>query len=98
MERRRDYRHCARYRVSVQCKRTNRVLSDLACENVSASGLRIVSDAPHGFAVGDRTEIQIVAEYPSHEGGDTLVMATTATIVRADRISASFAFAAPLAY
>ena len=98
MERRRDYRHRVRYRVSVQCKRTNRVLTGLACENVSASGVRVVSDAPHGFSVGDRTEVQIVAEYPSHEGGDALVMATQATIVRASRVTASFAFAAPLAY
>ena len=39
MERRKDYRHLFRYRLSLRCARTKRVIADVATDDVSASGL-----------------------------------------------------------
>jgi hypothetical protein len=98
MERRRDYRHTFRYRMSLRCRRTRRVIPDVVTEDVSASGLRMRADAPHGLQVGDRCEIQLFARVMGNNSEDTLVMATDATVIRSDDISASLRFEAPLVY
>ena len=98
MERRRDYRHMFRYRLSLRCARTKRVISDVHTEDVSASGLSIEAHAPHGLVVGDRCEVQLFARVLGQNSEDTLVMATDAVVVRSDETSAALRFEAPLAY
>lgn len=98
MERRRDYRHTFRYRLSVKCTRTQRVIADIATEDVSASGLSLKAHAPHGLQVGDRCEVQLFARVLGPSSEDTLVMATDAIVIRSDETSAALHFEAPLAY
>jgi hypothetical protein len=98
MERRRDYRHGFRYLLSLKCRRTSRVRNDLITEDVSASGLRLVADRPHGLRPGDQLEIQLFARVPGHGESETLVMATHATVVRAEKRMAALRFEAPLVY
>ena len=64
MERRRDYRHGFRYLLSLKCRKSLRVRNDLITEDVSASGLRLTSDSPHGLRPGDKMEIQLFARVP----------------------------------
>ena len=98
MERRRDYRHGFRYLLSVKCRKSLRVRNDLITEDVSASGLRLTSDSPHGLRPGDNMEIQLFARVPGNGDAETLVMATDATVVRAEKRMAALRFEAPLAY
>jgi len=98
MERRRDYRHGFRYLLSVKCRKSLRVRNDLITEDVSASGLRLTSDSPHGLRPGDKMEIQLFARVPGNGDAETLVMATDATVVRAEKRMAALRFEAPLAY
>ena len=98
MERRRDYRHGFRYMLSLKCRRSQRVRNDLITEDVSASGLRLTSDRPHGLRPGDRLEVQLFARVPGNGDAETLVMATDATVVRAEKRMAALRFEAPLAY
>ena len=98
MERRRDYRHAFRYRLSLRCARTARVIADVATSDVSASGLSLLAHAPHGLMVGDRCEVQLFARVLGQKSEDTLVMATDAIVVRSDDTSAALRFEAPLAY
>lgn len=98
MERRRDYRHGFRYLLSAKCRRTSRVRNDLITEDVSASGLRLTADSPHGLKPGDRIEIQLFARVPGNGESETLVMATDATVVRIDKRMAALRFEAPLIY
>ena len=98
MERRRDYRHGFRYLLSLKCRRTQRVRNDLITEDVSASGLRLRADHPHGLRPGDRLEVQLFARVPGDGEPETLVMATDATVVRAERRVAALRFEAPLVY
>ena len=98
MERRRDYRHAVRYRLSVRCARTHRVIADITTEDVSASGLSLLAHSPHGLLVGDRCEVQLFARVAAPGSEDTLMMATDAVVVRSDDTSAALRFEAPLAY
>jgi hypothetical protein len=98
MERRRDYRHGFRYLLSLKCRRTHRVRNDFITEDVSASGLRLSADGPHGLEPGDRMEVQLFARVPGNGDSETLVMATDATVVRAGKRMAALRFEAPLAY
>jgi len=98
MERRRDYRHGFRYLLSLKCRKSLRVRNDLITEDVSASGLRLTSDSPHGLRPGDKMEIQLFARVPGNGDAETLVMATDATVVRAEKRMAALRFEAPLAY
>ncbi len=98
MERRKDYRHAFRYRLSLRCARTHRVIADVSTEDVSASGLSLLAHGPHGLVVGDRCEIQLFARVPGPTSEDTLVMATDAVVIRSDETSAALRFEAPLAY
>jgi hypothetical protein len=98
MERRRDYRHAFRYRLSLRCDRTKRVIADVSTEDVSASGLSLHAHSPHGLVVGDRCEIQLFARVLGQKNEDTLVMATDAVVVRSDETSAALRFEAPLSY
>ena len=98
MERRRDYRHGFRYLLSLKCRKSLRVRNDLITEDVSASGLRLTSDSPHGLRPGDKMEIQLFARVPGNGEAETLVMATDATVVRAEKRMAALRFEAPLAY
>jgi hypothetical protein len=98
MERRRDYRHGFRYLLSLKCRKSLRVRNDLITEDVSASGLRLTSDSPHGLRPGDKMEIQLFARVPGNGQAETLVMATDATVVRAEKRMAALRFEAPLAY
>jgi hypothetical protein len=98
MERRRDYRHAFRYRLSLRCARTHRVIADVSTADVSASGLSLMAHAPHGLVVGDRCEVQLFARVVGPASEDTLVMATDAVVVRSDETSAALKFNAPLAY
>jgi hypothetical protein len=98
MERRRDYRHGFRYLLSVKCRRTLRVRNDLMTEDVSASGLRLAADTPHGLRPGDRIEVQLFARVPGNGDAETLVMATDATVVRTGKHMAALRFEAPLMY
>ena len=98
MERRRDYRHAFRYRLSLRCARTKRVISDISTEDVSASGLSLHAHTPHGLVVGDKCEIQLFARVLGRNNEDTLVMATDAVVVRSDDTTAALRFEAPLAY
>jgi len=98
MERRRDYRHAVRYRVSLRCARTKRVIADITTDDVSASGLMVSAHAPHGLEVGDRCEVQLFARVLGPGAEDTLVMATDAVVVRSDDVTAALRFEAPLAY
>lgn len=99
MERRRDYRHLFRYRLSLRCERTKRVIADVTTDDVSASGLSLSAFSPHGLAVGDRCEVQLFARVTGpNRSEDTLVMATDAVVVRSDPKSAALRFEAPLSY
>ncbi len=98
MERRRDYRHAFRYRLSLRCERTHRVIADVTTEDVSASGLSLLAHSPHGLVVGDRCEVQLFARVQSPNSEDTLVMATDAIVTRSDETSAALRFEAPLVY
>ena len=98
MERRRDYRHGFRYLLSLKCRKSLRVRNDLITEDVSASGLRLTSDSPHGLRPGDKMEIQLFARVPGNGDAETLVMATDATVIRAEKRMAALRFEAPLAY
>lgn len=72
--------------------------NDLVTEDVSASGLRLTADSPHGLKPGDRIEIQLFARVPGNGESETLVMATDATVVRTDKRMAALRFEAPLVY
>jgi hypothetical protein len=98
MERRKDYRHAFRYRLSLRCARTKRVIADVTTEDVSASGLSLAAHSPHGLVVGDRCEVQLFARVLGPNSEDTLVMATDAVVVRSEETSAALRFEAPLAY
>ena len=98
MERRRDYRHGFRYRLSLRCARTKRVISDVTTEDVSASGLMLQAHTPHGLVSGDRCEVQVFARVLGPNSEDTLVMATDAVVLRCDETTAALRFEAPLAY
>jgi len=98
MERRRDFRHGIRYRLSVKCLQTRRVVSDLATADVSASGLSLTADAPHGLREGDRLEVRLFARIRGALNDDTLVMATDAVVIRSAETTAALRFEAPLAY
>jgi hypothetical protein len=98
MERRKDYRHPFRYRLSLRCARTQRVIADVSTADVSASGLSLSAHSPHGLAVGDRCEVQLFARVPGPSSDDTLVMATDAVVVRSDSVTAALRFEAPLTY
>jgi len=98
MERREDFRHGKQYRLTLKCARTRRVIDDLVTEDVSASGLRLVSDVPHDLEQGDLIEIRLYARVSARESFDTLVMATDAKVVRASQVTAALSFNAPLAY
>lgn len=98
MERRRDYRHGFRYLLSLKCRRTLRVRNDFITEDVSASGLRLSADGHHGLQPGDRMEVQLFARVPGNGDAETLVMATDATVVRAEKRMVALRFEAPLAY
>jgi hypothetical protein len=98
MERRKDYRHAFRYRLSLRCARTKRVIADIATDDVSASGLSLSSSTPHGLLPGDRCEVQLFARVLGQNTEDTLVMATDAVVVRSDDVTAALRFEAPLSY
>ncbi|HEX5136844.1 MAG TPA: PilZ domain-containing protein [Planctomycetota bacterium] len=98
MERRRDYRHLFRYRLSLRCARTKRVIADVTTEDVSASGLSLSAHSPHGLRVGDKCEVQLFARVLGPHTEDTLVMATDAVVIRSDKATAALRFEAPLAY
>ena len=98
MDRRNDYRHGLRYSLSLKCPRTNRVISEIATENISASGLRMRADTPLGFSAGDRLEVQLYARVKGQSGNDLLVMATDAVVVRTDGRNTALRFEAPLSY
>jgi hypothetical protein len=98
MERRKDYRHSVRYRLSLKCRRSLRVIADIMTEEVSASGLRLRADLPHGLKVGDRCEVQLFARVLGTNNDDTLIMATDAVVVRSGDVTAVLRFEAPLAY
>ncbi|MHC4548149.1 MAG: PilZ domain-containing protein [Planctomycetota bacterium] len=98
MERRRDFRHGFRYMLSLKCRRTQRVMHDLVTKDVSASGLSLRADLPHGLEAGDRLEVQLFARVPTDDGTDTLVMATDAVVVRTGHRTAALRFEAPLLY
>jgi hypothetical protein len=98
MERRKDYRHLFRYRLSLRCARTKRVIADVTTDDVSASGLSLSAHSPHGLVVGDKCEVQLFARVLGQNSEDTLVMATDAVVVRSDPVTAALRFEAPLAY
>jgi hypothetical protein len=98
MERRKDYRHLFRYRLSLRCARTKRVIADVATDDVSASGLSLRANHPHGLEVGDKCEVQLFARVVGQNSEDTLVMATDAVVVRSDPVTAALRFEAPLTY
>jgi len=98
MERRRDPRHGFQYVLTLRCPRTRRLWADLVTRDVSASGIRVRADAPHGLRAGDLLEVQLVGAVPAGDGGETLVMAADATVVRAGKRSAALRFETPLAY
>jgi len=98
MERRKDYRHAFRYRLSLRCARTKRVIADVTTEDVSASGLSLSAHVPHGLVTGDKCEVQLFARVLAPNSEDTLVMATDAVVVRSDEMTAALRFEAPLAY
>jgi hypothetical protein len=98
MERRRDPRLDLRYTLSLKLPVTRQVLSRLATEDISASGLRLRADLPHGLHAGDQLEVQLYAPVPGRDGEDHLVMATDAVVVRAGQRHAALRFHAPLAY
>ena len=74
------------------------MISDVATEDVSASGLRLCADRPHGLEVGDRCEIQLFARVLGRHNEDILVMATDAIVTRSDGNTAALHFEAPLVY
>ena len=98
MDRRIDFRHGLRYTLSLKCARTKQVMHGLATEDVSASGLRLRADEPHGLEAGDRLEVQLFARVKGQDGDDLLVMAANAVVVRAEDRHAAVRFNAPLAY
>ena len=98
MERRTDYRHGKQYRLTLRCARTRRVIDDLMTEDVSASGLRLVSDGAHDLERGDHIEIRLHAPVRGCDTVDTLVMATDAVVVRTSEAIVALSFNAPLAY
>lgn len=98
MERRKDYRHLFRYRLSLRCARTKRVIADVSTDDVSASGLLLSAQSPHGLVVGDKCEVQLFARVLGPNSDDTLVMATDAVVVRSDPVTAALRFEAPLTY
>ena len=98
MERRADYRHYLRYRLTLKCPRTSRIIDDLVTEDVSASGLSLVADNPHDLVRGDRLGIRLHAQISGTASVDTLVMATDGQVIRVAGLSAALSFRAPLAY
>jgi len=98
MERRRDHRHDQNYGCSLRCLRTRRVIDDVLTADVSASGVRVSSDGPHGLAQGDRVEVQLFVTVPAQDGPQLLVMGTDGDVVRAGHRKAAIQFRAPLAY
>jgi len=98
MERRKDHRHGLRYTVSLKCIETGRHLGHVATRDVSASGLRLLADEPHGLHIGERVEVQLFARVQSRQGDDLLVMGTDGIVVRARRREAAVRFDRPLTY
>ena len=96
MERRKDLRHGFRCVVTLRCLRSRRVLAGFKAEDVSASGLRVRSSAPHTLAPGDRLEVQLVGYASEAAGGEALVFATAGMVVRSEDHIAALRFDAPL--
>ena len=98
MERRRDHRHDKNYGCSLRCLRTRRVIDDVLTADVSASGVRVRADSPHGLERGDRVEVQLFVTVPAQDGPQLLVMGADGEVVRAGHTKAAIEFRAPLAY
>ncbi|MHC4959867.1 MAG: PilZ domain-containing protein [Planctomycetota bacterium] len=98
MERRKDYRHPNRYTLSMKCPHSGRVVDDVSTYDVSASGLSFASLVPHCFSVGDRLEVQLIADVPGRAADDMLILATRGRLVRAEDREGAVSFDAPLAY
>ena len=100
MERRRDYRHVLAYTVSLKCPHSRRVIDRAWTEDVSASGVRIRTEIPHEFQLGDQLELRLFAPISGAVAsfGDVLTLATDAVVTRCDVTTASMSFKAPFAY
>ena len=62
MERRRDYRLGLEYELTLTDERDGKVWSGLVTADVSATGLAFRSKEPHGFHVGERFEVRLLAQ------------------------------------
>ena len=72
--------------------------------NVSASGLEFKGPEPHGFALGARFEVRLLAEASGRgarnpvAAGDSILMRTDATLVRVSPRGGAVQFESPLKY
>jgi uncharacterized Fe-S cluster-containing radical SAM superfamily enzyme len=82
----------------MKCPRSGRVVDDVATYDISASGLSFTALVPHSFEVGDRIEVQLVADVPGRAAGDMLILATRGRMVRRSDREGAVAFDVPLAY
>jgi len=83
--------------ISLKDPKSRRVVGGLYTDDVSASGLSFRSDEPHGFAVGQRIEVQLVARVTGHRRDDHLILGTLGLVTRAGPREGALVFEAPLA-
>ncbi len=98
MERRRDYRHRFGYPLRVTRTPGSEIIEDSRTVDVSASGLRLQADRPHGLRRGQQVIVELFAPLSSPGTKGSLHLATDAIVVRVKDRSAALRFHAPFAY
>ncbi|MHC4938617.1 MAG: PilZ domain-containing protein [Planctomycetota bacterium] len=98
MERRRDYRLGLNYELTLTEEHAGKVWSGLVTADVSATGLAFRSREPHGFLVGERFEVRLLAQVDGRPQDESMVLSTSATLIRSENCGGAVAFDAPLKY
>jgi hypothetical protein len=98
MERRRDYRLGLEYELTLTDERDGKVWSGLVTADVSATGLAFKCGKAHGFAVGERFEVRLLAQVDGRPQDESMVLSTRATLIRAEDCAGAVAFDTPLKY
>ena len=98
MERRKDYRIGLRYELTLTSESDGRVWSGLVTADVSATGLSFESREPHGLGVGARFEVRLLAKVEGRAEEESMVLSTSATLIRAGQLDGAVAFDTPLRY
>ena len=86
------------YELTLTDERDGRVQSGLVTSDVSATGLAFQGRTPHGYGLGERFEVRLLAKVAGRAEEDSMVLHTWATLIRVDPLGGAIAFDEPLKY